>query len=186
MRRLAYSTPHGWHAAAGAVMARAARAGRVGGDEFAVLLSGTGPHDLPRVAERVRTAVVGLRVDVMSGTAGIAITGLSVSVGAANCPGGADVVRPPGRRRRGALCGETQWSQRRCLCDVPASSARLRPGSLDPMSPHEEMSETAPHRGVMLRPFPAESRSAHLSPLLSTETRSMNRGLRFCRTGQTR
>lgn len=72
-------------AAVGATVARSVRDGdtvaRIGGDEFAVALPGVTVAELSGVVERLRVAVVALRVPLPDGV----VTGLSVSVGAAIC-----------------------------------------------------------------------------------------------------
>lgn len=61
--------------------------GRFGGEEFVVLLPGrVGAQALPAVAERLRQAVAGLAVPVLTAEGATTVAGLTVSVGAARVP----------------------------------------------------------------------------------------------------
>jgi diguanylate cyclase (GGDEF)-like protein len=64
-------------------------AGRFGGEEFVVLLPGTGPSGAVTVAERLRTSVAGLRVAVPAGDdsgRGVLASQVTVSIGIAALP----------------------------------------------------------------------------------------------------
>nr|WP_239070106.1 GGDEF domain-containing protein [Amycolatopsis sp. SID8362] len=61
--------------------------GRFGGEEFVVLLPGTGHADVLAIAERVRVAVGELTVVISTGSGTVRVSGLSVSIGVARHPG---------------------------------------------------------------------------------------------------
>jgi diguanylate cyclase (GGDEF)-like protein len=68
--------------------------GRLGGEEFAVLLPSTNPADAAEIAERIRRRVAGLRVTVHSKRGQTAvIDNLTCSVGVATFPDAADTLQ---------------------------------------------------------------------------------------------
>jgi len=68
--------------------------GRLGGEEFAVLLPSTNPADAAEIAERIRHRIAGLRVTVTSKLGHTAVIDtLTCSVGVATFPDAADTLR---------------------------------------------------------------------------------------------
>jgi diguanylate cyclase (GGDEF)-like protein len=62
--------------------------GRTGGEQFAVLLPGTGPFDATTIAERIRLRVAATLVALKASGDGPQFVGVTVSIGVASCPPG--------------------------------------------------------------------------------------------------
>ncbi|GAB3141631.1 GGDEF domain-containing protein [Amycolatopsis stemonae] len=90
--------------------------GRSGGEEFAVLLAGTGPFDAMAIAERIRLRVAATLVALKASGDGPHFVGVTVSIGVAGCPDGlladallaaeAALLRAKAAGRNRTICAE--------------------------------------------------------------------------------
>ncbi|WP_318307338.1 GGDEF domain-containing protein [Amycolatopsis solani] len=66
--------------------------GRSGGEEFAVLLAGTGRFDAMAIAERIRLRIASTLVALKASSDGPQFVGVTASIGVATCPAGGDLA----------------------------------------------------------------------------------------------
>ncbi|SFW77860.1 GGDEF domain-containing protein [Amycolatopsis australiensis] len=92
--------------------------GRSGGEEFAVLLPGTGRFDAMAIAERIRLRVASTLVALKASGDGPQFVGVTVSIGVADCPDGlledallaaeAALLRAKAAGRNRTICAEPE------------------------------------------------------------------------------
>ncbi|MEV4142740.1 GGDEF domain-containing protein [Amycolatopsis sp. NPDC049691] len=94
--------------------------GRSGGEEFAVLLPGTGPFDAMAIAERIRLRVASTLVALKASGDGPQFVGVTVSIGVAGCPPGAELADALLAAEAAVLRAKAA-GRNRTICAEPAS-----------------------------------------------------------------
>ncbi|MGW5718041.1 diguanylate cyclase [Amycolatopsis sp. NPDC003865] len=94
--------------------------GRSGGEEFAVLLPGTGRFDAMAIAERIRLRVASTLVALKASGDGPQFVGVTVSIGVAGCAPGAELADAL-RAAEAAVLRAKAAGRNRTICAEPGS-----------------------------------------------------------------